>query len=213
MFKHIWQLAQISRRTELQLLTETPLKIKQKQLSRLFKDVLIGLSYSIGVIVAVTGATFITAIMAALNLLQGQQKNLQEFAASNGQFDKVATTYAHIGTSLVNTLAVLITLVILSSLIGSIWRQYWHPLLRTMPKEDIRVLKMRVVLHTYTDSQRQLTMFFDSVTERREAELKLAQGMQAHALANVKVADDDYGWAQNIFKELRPEFKWDTNWG
>lgn len=209
MFKHLWQLGQINRQTELQLLTETPLTIKKKQLSRLLKDVLIGLAYSISLLGAVMLAMFITTITVASQMLQGQRQNLQAFSASDAQYDKFAMTYANSGTFLVNTFVALMIFVILGSLIASIWHQYWHPLLGTLPKQDIRVLKMQAVLNAYTDSQCQITTFFDNVAERREAELKLAQGMQAHAVATVKVAKADYGWAQAVFKELRPEFAWD----
>lgn len=213
MFKHLWQLAQINRQTELQLLTETPLTIKKKHLSRLFKDVLIGLAYSIGLLGAVMVGMFMTAITAASQMLKGQQKNLQEIEASIEQYNTFMKTHDDNLTKLVFMLLVLVSFIVLFSIISSIWRQYWHPLLAIMPKEDIRVLKMRVVYLTYTDSQRQLTTFFDSAAERRKAELKMTQGMQAHAVGNVKVTEDDYGWAQAVFKELRPEFDWATNWG
>lgn len=213
MFKQIWKLGQIVRQTELQLLTEPPLAIKKKQLFRLIQDVVVVLANGIGFLSAIIMLFFTSAILFTSQFLQGQRQNLQDLVVRKEQYHNFMTTYDNSITFLVIELLVLLIFIIVFSIVCSIWRQYWHPLLGTMPKQDIRVLKMRVVLHAYTDSKRQLTMFFDSMAERREAELKLAQGMQEHALANVKVADVDYGWAQNVFKELRPEFDWDANWG
>ncbi|WP_288503682.1 hypothetical protein [uncultured Weissella sp.] len=213
MLKHVWELRQIERQTEQQLLAQGAYVPTYKRVPTILYRTLILFTQGLRLLFGSIGVLVVAGLLALHSVTIQSQTVAGASSVSAEKLQQVMDVQRHATGILANGILLLVVVIMVAAVILAGWQVYWHPLTSTSRFDDIRLLKLRQSMCVFRDARRQLTIFYNDVADLREAELQLALATQQHILTTGQPNVADYEFARAVFRKLKPDFDWEPHEG